>query len=245
MKTQLLVATRVYRKKFIIEYFSGSDDIFALVTDGSFVVESDKGKNVIQKYEGMLFRKNTLYHRKIIKPVKMYLFRYRSEDALFSTDHVVFRDQTRLITTIEALEKLDSDVFLNDFEYRNHLFFDLVMQYAMENNKSQVKDSKIEPIIDEIRKSLHRGVDLKELASKSGLSYPQFFRRFKICTGLNPSEYINALRLQKAKILLTDTDLLVLEISDACGFENEYYFSNFFKKHTLLSPRAFRIASKS
>ena len=40
--------------------------------------------------------------------------------------------------------------------------------------------------------------------------------------------------------LLTDTDLLIKEIAYACGFENEYYFSNFFKKHTTLSPSAFR-----
>ena len=47
----------------------------------------------------------------------------------------------------------------------------------------------------------------------------------------------------EAKKMLTDTDLMVKEIAYACGFENEYYFSNFFKKHSALSPTAFRTLS--
>ena len=82
------------------------------------------------------------------------------------------------------------------------------------------------------------------LASKSGLSYVQFLRRFKAYTGLTPSDYLTSVRLQKAKMLLSNSTLLVREIAYACGFENEYYFSNFFKKHTATSPTAFRLLSK-
>ena len=245
MKTQLFVTTRVHRKKFLVEYFIGSDDIFALVKEGSFFVESGNEKYTVNKNEGMLFRKNVLYHRVVTSPVTMYLFRYRSENPLFSNDHVVFRDQARLSSTFSMLEKLDNDAFFNDFDCREHLFSDLVMQYSIENNTTQNADAKIDPVIEHIRSSLRSPIDLKQLAKKSGLSYVQFLRRFKAHTGLTPSDYISALRLQKAKSLLSNTSLLILEIADACGFENEYYFSNFFKKHTSLSPTAFRLASNS
>ena len=82
-----------------------------------------------------------------------------------------------------------------------------------------------------------------QIAKESGLSYVQFLRRFKNFCGLTPSEYINELRVQKAKKLLTDTNMLVKDIAYSCGFENEYYFSNFFKKHTAMSPTAFRSLS--
>ena len=39
-------------------------------------------------------------------------------------------------------------------------------------------------------------------------------------------------------------DLLIKDIAYACGFENEYYFSNFFKKHIKMSPSDFRNATQ-
>ena len=245
MKIQLIVALRVYREQFIMENFIGTDDIFALVKDGSFYMENEEGSFVIQKNEGALFRKNVLYHRRVITPVTMYLFRYKSEEHAFDTDHVIFHDQARLSTTLSMLEQLDAEVFGNDFECRSHLFADLAMQHAMENRSMQSIDAPIEDAIGKIRRTLHIGVDLARIGEESGLSYVQFLRRFKSFTGMTPSDYIIALRLQKAKVLLADTDLLIKDISSACGFENEYYFSNFFKKHTTLSPSAFRFASRS
>ena len=44
MKAQLLVSVGVYREKFQLESFIGSNDIFMLCGDGSFVV-TDNGKN--------------------------------------------------------------------------------------------------------------------------------------------------------------------------------------------------------
>lgn len=84
------------------------------------------------------------------------------------------------------------------------------------------------------------GVDLAAVAQKTGLSYVQFLRRFKAFTGMTPMDYVTSLRLQRAKELLTGSTLPVKEIANVCGFENEYYFSNFFKKHTGRSPKAFR-----
>jgi transcriptional regulator GlxA family with amidase domain len=85
---------------------------------------------------------------------------------------------------------------------------------------------------------------LSDIGKKTGLSYVQFLRRFQVYTGMTPTDYVTALRLQKAKTLLVDTDMLVREVSAVCGFENEYYFSNFFKKHVKMSPSDFRNATQ-
>jgi len=245
MNAQLTVALKVTREKFIMEDFIGSDDIFALVKEGSFRMETEGAQFLIQKNEGALFRKNVLYHRHVIAPVTMYLFRYKSEKTVFESDHVIFDNQARLATTLSMLEQLDSEVFSNDFDCRCHLFADLIMQHAMENHTTPGVDSTVRHAVAKIRGSLHTGIDLVSIGKESGLSYVQFLRRFKAATGMSPSDYIIALRLQKAKALLSDTDLRIKDISAACGFENEYYFSNFFKKHTSFSPTAFRLASRS
>ena len=245
MKTQLTVALRVWREQFLMEHFIGTDDIFALVRDGSFWVESHGKTVTVNPCEGFLFRRDVLYHRRVIKPVVMYLFRYKSESHAFEGEHVIFRDRARVASTILMLEQLEAGVSGDDFEARAHLFSDLTMQHAMENRSAWSTDAVIENAMHEIVGSLHHGVDLKRIGTQTGLSYVQFLRRFKQLTGITPSEYVISLRLQKAKTLLADTDLLIKDVACACGFENEYYFSNFFKSHTQLSPSAFRAASRT
>jgi AraC-like DNA-binding protein len=44
----------------------------------------------------------------------------------------------------------------------------------------------------------------------------------------------------QAKSLLRSTTLSVQEISDRLGFQNQSHFGTFFKRHTDLSPKAFR-----
>ena len=56
-------------------------------------------------------------------------------------------------------------------------------------------------------------------------------RKVKEPVVMYPSEYMANLRMEKAKKLLVDSELLIREIAVTCGFENEYYFSNFFKKN--------------
>ena len=238
--TALIVARSVSRKKFYMENFIGTDHIFALVESGRFRMQSEGKQYTVAAGEGALFRANVLYCRQVLEPVKMHLFRYRSEQTLFLCDHIIFKDQTRIATTLHLLNRLDHGVFQNDFEKRRHLFEDLILQYEMENGIEPCKDPLIETAVLRITQSFQHGIDLAGIGDQSGLSYVQFLRRFKAHVGVTPSEYVAALRLQKAKDLLCDSDLPIWQIANACGFENEYYFSNFFKKHTTLSPSAFR-----
>jgi len=240
MNIKLIVAILVTRKKFTLENFIGSDDIFALVKSGSFYAERNGERFTIQANEGMLFKKNTLYYRRIIDPVQMFLFRFSGESHLFDTDHVVFKDTARILSTINLLDTFNSEIYENNFEYKHHLFEDIVLQHLAENKATHSPDALIEKAANEIRNNFHQKINLSEIAAESGLSYIQFLRRFKAATGLSPSDYIATLRIDKAKHLLANTKLKINEISTACGFENEYYFSNFFKKHTRLSPSAFR-----
>ena len=70
MKAQLLVSVGVYQAKFRLENFIGSNDIFMLCKEGSFVV-TDNGKNyTVSAGEGFLFKKNVLYHRVIKEPAR-------------------------------------------------------------------------------------------------------------------------------------------------------------------------------
>ena len=151
MDAHLTVVLRVFREQFIMEDFIGSDDIFALVREGEFIAESNEGSVTVRENEGMLFRRNVLYRRRIVTPTTMYLFRYKSEFHAFPCEHVVFRDKDRLRSTFSMLEQLDSEAIENDFEYRKHLFADLVLQSAMESRNTGSRDPVIEDAMDKIK----------------------------------------------------------------------------------------------
>lgn len=83
-------------------------------------------------------------------------------------------------------------------------------------------------------------VDLGILAGQAGYSVDHFTRIFREYTGLSPRNYANRCRLNAARKMLRETSLLIKEISEVLGYENEFYFSRAFKKETGASPRAWR-----
>lgn len=242
MNTKLLVNLKVYREKFIMEDYCGTNNILGLVSEGSFSFEAPEGKYIVKPYEGALFRHNVLYHREVIEPVTMYLFRYTSDMPIFASDYITFANSSRIKSTVEMLDKLDNGMFKNEFEYRKNLFADIITQYMIENSAlvGTKSDAPIEAAIAFLNANMHKKINPAEAAAQTNLSYVQFLRRFKSHTGMTPSDYITTLRIQKAKNMLADTDMFIKDIASLCGFENEYYFSNFFKKHIGVSPLAYR-----
>ena len=249
MSTELLVSVKVERTKFNLEDYIPSDHIFALVASGSFKFTAEGKSYKVSAGEGVLFKKNILYHREIVDPAVIYFFRYKSDSPIFQNLKITFKDNARIRSTISLLECLDNRILKNDFEYRTRLFLDIVTQYELENGSDldSASDS-IGEAIDDIRNFACRvasqKINLAQVAAKTGLTYIRFARRFKQKTGMTPIEYVSTLRLQKAKHLLSETEIKIREIATLCGFENEYYFSNFFKKQTALSPRTYRKMSK-
>ncbi len=67
-------------------------------------------------------------------------------------------------------------------------------------------------------------------AKQCNLSKYHFIHLFKEYTGLSPYAYKTRIRIEKAKDLLSSTNLSISEISNILGYNNSLYFSNLFKK---------------
>lgn len=63
---------------------------------------------------------------------------------------------------------------------------------------------------------------------------------FKNEMGVSPSDYLASLRMERAKKLLRETDLLIREISQAVGYEDDHVFMRRFKKYTGKTPGQYR-----
>ena len=83
-------------------------------------------------------------------------------------------------------------------------------------------------------------VNLSDIVSPLNISEEHFCRIFKDYTGFRPFEYINRLKIQKAKELLKNSDLSIKDISYQTGFESHSYFSKLFKRYTGCTPGEYR-----
>jgi AraC family transcriptional regulator len=81
-----------------------------------------------------------------------------------------------------------------------------------------------------------RPVNLDELAGTACLSKYHFLRLFKLAYGITPYQYVQQLRLDKARMLLKHSSLAVQDIALALGFENSQSFSRLFHQRTGLYP---------
>ena len=83
-------------------------------------------------------------------------------------------------------------------------------------------------------------IKLEEIALQVNMSYSWFRRIFRQYTGFSPSQYLQELRLQKSKDLLTNTVKSIKEIAYDVGFENADYFCTAFRKKLGLTPKNYR-----
>ena len=84
------------------------------------------------------------------------------------------------------------------------------------------------------------GVSVKDVARAAALSERSLERRFIKILGHTPKEEILRVRLNRAKQLLTETDLPLSVIGEKIGLEHTEYISRIFKKKVGMTPGAFR-----
>lgn len=79
-------------------------------------------------------------------------------------------------------------------------------------------------------------ISLKKISEEFHLNSSYISQLIKAETGLTYTQYVTALRINNAKELLKTTSLSLLEISEAVGFNDYFYFIKKFKKETGVTP---------
>ncbi|WP_274365042.1 response regulator transcription factor [Paenibacillus thermotolerans] len=94
--------------------------------------------------------------------------------------------------------------------------------------------------LEYIRRHYLESITLQQVADVVHVSKNYFSILFKKTTGHNFIDYVIELRIQKAKELLSGTDLKIYEVAEQSGFNDVKYFSKLFKKITGYSPMDYR-----
>ncbi|MBD2306033.1 helix-turn-helix transcriptional regulator [Chroococcidiopsis sp. FACHB-1243] len=99
---------------------------------------------------------------------------------------------------------------------------------------------KLQQVIDYIQVNLEQNMGLEEFAEMTQLSVHHFGKLFKQSMGDPLHQYVLKCRIERAKELLVNTQLLIAEIAQTVGFYDQSHFTNVFRRHTNLTPRQYR-----
>lgn len=88
-----------------------------------------------------------------------------------------------------------------------------------------------------------RPLTLQTVARAVGVSETHLSHRFAARMGVPPMRYLQGLRADAAKRLLTTTGLPIQQVAEQCGFADPLYLSRVIRRVTGLSPSAYRRAA--
>ncbi|MDO4293806.1 MAG: AraC family transcriptional regulator [Eubacteriales bacterium] len=101
-------------------------------------------------------------------------------------------------------------------------------------------DSPLSDAISYVESHLDQAVTVQQMAEIAGYHPSHFTRLFQERMGISPGQFVLRKRTERAEELLTATSLPVSAIADTLGFGSQFYFSNFFKKQTSMTPTLYR-----
>ncbi len=99
---------------------------------------------------------------------------------------------------------------------------------------------KLREILIYIQENYYRKISLSDVADRFFFNPSTVSRMFVKNLGINYIEYLNSLRLEKAKEMLETSCSSISEVAERTGFENTSYFSRQFKKKYGVSPQEYR-----
>ncbi|MBP2239209.1 transcriptional regulator GlxA family with amidase domain [Sinorhizobium kostiense] len=103
-----------------------------------------------------------------------------------------------------------------------------------------VQDPTVMKLVEKMEKSLTDPMQVEELTASIGLSRRQIERLFRNELRCSPARYYLKLRLERARLLLVQTTLPVVEVAIACGFVSASHFSKCYRETFGCSPQEMR-----
>lgn len=154
--------------------------------------------------------------------------------ALFSSTPLKITDNAphECIEAIHFLEK--------NYRFENNTIIKTEMMCkifsSLQKPVSSIRAKKLAPALRYMNEHLTERFNCSELASMCYLSTAQFYTLFVEEYGLTPLQYRDKFLIQRSKLLLKSDGISVGETAFMLGFDNQAYFSRFFKKHMKISP---------
>ncbi|MBN2532536.1 MAG: PocR ligand-binding domain-containing protein [Spirochaetales bacterium] len=104
----------------------------------------------------------------------------------------------------------------------------------------KTKREAVERAKEYIQQNFCSNIKLTDVSHEVSISPYYLSHIFKKMTGISFIEYLTQVRIEKARELLTSTELDIINIAYTIGYNDSNYFSKVFRKKNGLTPREFR-----
>ncbi len=102
--------------------------------------------------------------------------------------------------------------------------------------RSGIRNARLADAINKMENNLEFPLTPAELAKSINVSVRQLERIFRRHMDCPPKRFYMTLRLEKARRLIAQTDMSLINISMACGFTSTSHFSRWYKRHYGMQP---------
>lgn len=108
------------------------------------------------------------------------------------------------------------------------------------NNPEKEKAVFLDDALKYIHSHFDAKISLEDVAGRVFINAQYFSRVFKKELGTSFTDYVNSLRVEKAKELLSNTNYTAYRIANECGFADPSYFNRVFYKYANQTPQKYR-----
>ncbi|MEG1458764.1 MAG: AraC family transcriptional regulator [Acetivibrio sp.] len=195
-------------------------------------MENDEGeKSIIEPFidQQIMFPRCVLSGEKAFAKIKEELL--QAQAALKNEK----RDASMETTTNPVSQLLLKASFIKIMAY--------LEEYHLLTENREIIDPRVgvlKKVISFIEQKYQEKIYVNQLAKLANMNEQYFCRFFKKSIGKTPIEYVNEYRIKKAKHLLKDTELSVMEVCMETGFNNLGNFMREFRKYNQTTPLQYR-----
>jgi len=119
----------------------------------------------------------------------------------------------------------------------------ILEDYVQRVRQARTNDSiskSVQNCCNYIQANIGGNLSIRHLAVRAGYTEYYFSRKFKQEMKCSISEYVKQEKIRRAKLLLSSTNMSIIDISNELGFNSRSYFSDTFQKITGESPGEYR-----
>ncbi len=135
----------------------------------------------------------------------------------------------------------------NRFAETSVLLYSFIIQLGNFILGGNTKDSsspeiRLEPVLDYMQKNYMNQISIDDIASHIDITASHLCRLFKQAYKIRPFEYINILRIEKSKEIMSENlNMPLKQVADKVGFNSLSYFCTVFNNLTGYSPKYFKM----
>lgn len=134
----------------------------------------------------------------------------------------------------------EENVQLDDWQTEMQAFLFRSLLHLYRAQRAEAPQTLAAQVRSEFERCADSGLTQAEICRRIGITPRHAQRIFRQSYGVTIHQYLAQKKLQKAKALLVGTDHSVAQIAAEAGFENEKYFSIFFRRQTGVTPTQYR-----